>query len=62
MSEKCAKYHGISFNKDKCVSINMHLSEKTKYGDGSLVPTATETVYLGARITKVPTGKKSTIV
>ncbi len=36
---KCAKYHGLNFNKNKCVSMNFHTTHKTKYEDGSLVPT-----------------------
>ena len=56
--EKCAKYHGLSFNKTKCVSINFHCQEKTKYADKTKVPTADETMYLGANINKTVNSRK----
>ena len=50
--EICAQYHGLNFNKTKCVSMNFHTDGTTKYADGSEVPALEETVYLGANISK----------
>ena len=50
--EVCAQYHGLNFNKDKCVSMNFHVAQKTKYANGTEVPTPDNTVYLGADISK----------
>ena len=56
--EKCARYHGLSFNKDKCVSMNFHCEAKTKYADGTKVPCSDAVTYLGAELTKLGSARK----
>lgn len=56
--EKCANYHGLNFNKNKCVSVNFHTTARTKYADGSRVPTAEQATYLGATLSKSANTRK----
>jgi retron-type reverse transcriptase len=56
--ERCARYHGLNFNKDKCVSMNFHCDAKTKYADGTKVPCGDAVTYLGAELTKLGSSRK----
>ncbi len=56
--EKCAGYHGLNFNKGKCVSLNFHCKDKTIYADGTKVPCEDNVVYLGATLTRKGCCKK----
>ena len=56
--EKCAGYHGLGFNKTKCISMNFNATGKTKYEDGTPVPTDETVTYLGADISKTNDVKK----
>ena len=57
-----AAYYGLSFNKTKCVSMTFNVGEgartKPAFVDGTKVPTESETVYLGATISKTHDYKK----
>ena len=57
--EKCALYHGLGFNKAKCVSMNFHCTEKTKYADGTRVPCHDSITYLGAELSKTHKHRRS---
>ena len=56
--EDCATHFGLSFNKTKCIAMNYNSKGTTKYKDGTKVPTADETVYLGATISKTHNTRK----
>ena len=56
--EQCALYHGLNFNKQKCVSFNFHTNERTKYANGAKVRCADSTTYLGAELNKFGTNRK----
>ena len=56
--ETCATHYGLKFNKTKCVAMNYNVQGTTKYKDNTNVPTDTETVYLGARISKTHDTRK----
>ncbi len=49
---KCAGYHGLNFNKNKCVSTNFHVEGVSKYADGTKVPTADTATYLGGELSR----------
>lgn len=50
--ETHAAYYGLNFNKTKCVSFSFHTHSRPVFADGSRVPEAEETQYLGSCISK----------
>lgn len=50
--DKCAAYFGLHFNHSKCVAMNYNTNRRTKFKNGEPIPTAEETMYLGAVVRK----------
>jgi len=50
--EHHAAYYGLNFNKTKCVTFPFNTTSHPVFGDGSKVPTETETMYLGGLVSK----------
>lgn len=51
--DTCAAYFGLKFNYSKCVAMNYNTPFATKFKNGDKIPTAEETLYLGAIVRKV---------